>query len=307
VKSSNSDWRDFEQMVARIEESLAPKGAVVKSPDKIRDLVSGRLREVDASIRFRVGSTPLLITIECRKRKGVQDDTWIEQLATKRGKIGAAKTIAVSSKGFSSSAITTAKLYGIELRSLTDRIEEEIVQQFLSGLKFSFIVTEYRTHSIAFELEGGASLPEAEFGEHLASAIAEGVQGVIAREVGTNKVLTIDSILRLAPDNDLPDDGSIVRKTVVAKVPPRTILVSTKQGPKFLSGVQVIADFTQRVVPAPATNVYEYASPESPIRHTVETVAQISDTEALRMSVDISSPTLEKRTEASGRRTKRAK
>src|SRR5690242_7148666 len=183
MKADNSDWREFEKMVARIEESLAPKGAVVKSPDKIRDLVSGRMREVDASIRFQIGSTPILITIECRKRKGVQDDTWIEQLATKRGKIGAAKTVAVSSTGFSESARRTAQLYGIELRSLTDRIEEEIVQQFLSGLKFSLIVTEYHTRSIAFELADKSSLPQEQFGDELVEAISRGdSHGVIARE-----------------------------------------------------------------------------------------------------------------------------
>ena len=98
------DWREFERLVARIERDLAPRGAVVRSPDRVPDLVTGSLREVDASIRFTVGSAPILITIECRRRAAVQDDTWIEQLAAKKEKVGAAKTIAVSASGFSEPA-----------------------------------------------------------------------------------------------------------------------------------------------------------------------------------------------------------
>ena len=93
--SGEEEWRQFERLVARIERDLAPKGAVVRSPDRLPDLVTGSVREVDASIRFTVGSAPILITIECRRRAAVQDDTWIEQLAAKKEKLGAAKTIAV--------------------------------------------------------------------------------------------------------------------------------------------------------------------------------------------------------------------
>ncbi len=46
--------RDFEEMVARIEERLAPNGAIVNSPDYITDKVTGQPREVDASIRYKV-------------------------------------------------------------------------------------------------------------------------------------------------------------------------------------------------------------------------------------------------------------
>ena len=123
----DQDWRQFERLVARIERALAPRGAVVRSPDRIPDLVTRKLREVDASIRFTVGSAPILITIECRRRTAVQDDTWIEQLATKKEKLGAARTIAVSVSGFSEPAKLTARLKGIDLRKLRQVTDEEIV------------------------------------------------------------------------------------------------------------------------------------------------------------------------------------
>jgi hypothetical protein len=94
-------WKEFEKLVALIEYHLSPQGATIKSPDYIPDKITGELREVDASIRYQVGSTPILITVECRKRSTKQDTRWIEQLVRKRDDIGASATIAVSSSGFS--------------------------------------------------------------------------------------------------------------------------------------------------------------------------------------------------------------
>ena len=124
--SQDKEWQQFERLAARIEATLAPMGAVVRSPDKVRDLLTGSDREVDASIRYIVGTVPILITVECRRRNVIQDDTWIEQLATKREKIGAAKTIAVSSSGFTEPARKTASLKGIELRDLREISSDEI-------------------------------------------------------------------------------------------------------------------------------------------------------------------------------------
>ena len=39
-------WRKFEKLVSQIEKQLVPRGAVVKSPDRIRDLVTGQLIDV---------------------------------------------------------------------------------------------------------------------------------------------------------------------------------------------------------------------------------------------------------------------
>lgn len=69
------EWREFERLVARIEADAGPRGLVVISPDRIRCKVTGRLREVDASIRSRIGTAETLITIECRRRAAIQDVT----------------------------------------------------------------------------------------------------------------------------------------------------------------------------------------------------------------------------------------
>lgn len=125
-RKNDPAWREFEQLVARIEADAGPLGLAVKSPDRIRCKVTGRLREVDASIRAGVGTASVLITVECRKRRPKQDVTWIEQLATKKASIGASHTLAVSSSGFSDEAKALASHHGIDLRRVSDVSAAEI-------------------------------------------------------------------------------------------------------------------------------------------------------------------------------------
>jgi hypothetical protein len=113
-------WREFELLVARMERALAPVGATVVSPDRVLDQISGNLREVDAAIRYTVAGNPVLVTVECRDRQSVEDNTWIEQLVTKQRSIGAARTIAVSSRGFSEPALLKAAHFGIDARTTRD-------------------------------------------------------------------------------------------------------------------------------------------------------------------------------------------
>ncbi len=119
--------REFELLVTRIESALAPVGAVIKSPDYVVDNFTGGQREVDASIRYRVGSVNLLITVECRDRARTADVTWIEQLATKQKQIGAMHTIAVSSSGFTERALKAAKHHGISTRGINELSDADIL------------------------------------------------------------------------------------------------------------------------------------------------------------------------------------
>jgi hypothetical protein len=106
----------LEQLVAVLESVLGPTDVVMTSPDKIAGKLSNQEREVDVSLRARVGSAQILVIIECRDRQGAQDVRWIEELATKREDVGADKAIAVSPTGFSEAArsLATAKIIDLE-------------------------------------------------------------------------------------------------------------------------------------------------------------------------------------------------
>jgi len=121
--------RELEIIIAKIERGLnaiTGNQVVIKSPDRVKDNVTGGFREVDGSIRYNVGSVPILITIECRDRNKVEDVTWIEQQITKKADIGASKTIAVSKIDFSKSARIKAKQGGIEVRTFKEIKEENL-------------------------------------------------------------------------------------------------------------------------------------------------------------------------------------
>jgi hypothetical protein len=119
-------WRSFEQLISRIEHALAGGAVTVKSPDFIPCLTTGTSREVDVSLRSRVGSADILVTVECRDRVAVQDVIWIEQLAAKKKNIGAAKTVAVATSGFSAEATRIARENAIDLRVLHEITDDEI-------------------------------------------------------------------------------------------------------------------------------------------------------------------------------------
>ncbi len=119
-------WRSFEKRVSRIEQALAGESVTVRSPDYIPCITTGASRDVDVSIRTRIGSVEILVTVECRDRVAVQDVTWIEQLAAKKKNIGAARTIAVAASGFSAEATRIAQENAIDLRILDEITAEDI-------------------------------------------------------------------------------------------------------------------------------------------------------------------------------------
>lgn len=253
LKTSNSskEWRAFEKLVARIEKTLVPRGALVKSPDRVLDKITNRMREIDASIRYQIGTTPILITIECRKRRRVSDDTWIEQLAKKREKLGAATTVAVSSTSFSESAIKTARISNIELR----RIEEIGADEILGWLKIS-VYQHFLVKSILqnFEIQvyGGG---DAEKEGQAIPLIPEAAQS-LESDIFNSPLFTLKSGPSITLNwlyqyfkinyptfhNDIPFDGTKVRKRIRMDFPAGLIHVSTIKGLRAISALLLELD-----------------------------------------------------------------
>jgi|AGTN01.3.fsa_nt_gi hypothetical protein len=167
--------REFEKLIARIEQTLAPTGAIVTSPDRIRDCITGNDREVDASIRYTSDSGPILITVECRDRTTAQDITWLEQIKSKKESIVADQTIVVSREGFTKGAISYANHHGIVLRQMPE-VTDEFWLQCLKGLKV--FTREMRCHMISFNIgffpnPGDEGLEQLSITNDVTSAIEE--------------------------------------------------------------------------------------------------------------------------------------
>ncbi|MFJ2830725.1 hypothetical protein ACIPC1_24705 [Streptomyces sp. NPDC087263] len=117
--------RTLEELVATLETLLSGSAVEVRSPEYIVGN-SGSRREVDVSLRTRVGSVDILVILECRDRGRVQDIEWIDQLVGKREDVGATKAVAVSRTGFTAGAQTRAGQANIELRTIESVNSESV-------------------------------------------------------------------------------------------------------------------------------------------------------------------------------------
>ncbi len=120
--------RALELLVARLEAAASAGEAEVRSPEYFTGRNSQSRREVDVTVRSKVGSTTVLVMFECRDRAKSEDASWIDQVAGKRGDIGADVAVAVSARGgFTRGARNAAARHGIYLRTVDSITLEDVV------------------------------------------------------------------------------------------------------------------------------------------------------------------------------------
>lgn len=196
--------RALEQLVETLESLLAGSGVNVRSPDVLTDKVTGEPREVDVSLRSRVGSAHILVIMECRDRGRAQDVLWIEQLATKRDDVGANMAIAVSRNGFSAAARSKAQFKGIELRTLGE-VDKISLSGWL-GVKFMTVTIRQRhIHNVKLYYVAESTSPEMmdAVSNFLAEPIATDVP--FLRFMSDGRLLSIDELMRECPTPDEVD------------------------------------------------------------------------------------------------------
>ncbi len=120
--------RKLEIIIQQLEMLVTDEDVEIKSPDYIYDKVAQIEREVDISIKGKLGTHKLLIIIECRDRpSGPKENLlWIEQIYTKTKDINANKVLAVTTTDYTPAAKTKADFYGIELRFLKELNPTEV-------------------------------------------------------------------------------------------------------------------------------------------------------------------------------------
>ena len=77
---SSPPWKEFEDLVERLQRSFHP-GAVVTRNDHVRGRNSQSLRQIDISIRQKVGIHDILIIIDCKKRSRKIDIGGVSEFA----------------------------------------------------------------------------------------------------------------------------------------------------------------------------------------------------------------------------------
>lgn len=170
-----SDGKYLEDLVAFIEQLHLPEGFKVEKRKRIFNEAGVQMSELDIEIRGPVGSTEFSWLIECRDRpsEGSAGGEWIEQLVGRRDRYCFGRVSAVSTSGFSSSAIEYAKTKGIELKS----VNVLDVSEFADWLLCSTMTCTTRLHAVKhmtlYPLESATEAERSALSERIKQAAPE--------------------------------------------------------------------------------------------------------------------------------------
>lgn len=314
-------WRNFEQLVTAIEQHLCPHGATVLSPDHIIDKTTGQSREVDASVRYRIGSVPILITIECRDRTATQDVTWIEQLIAKRESVGASATIAVSSTGFSGPALDKAKANEIEARVLRE-VSEESIRDWAAHLEIVVVRGKFGMGTLRARIKPAPGNPTPELHADVKAEYAKGdveykfirrskdgrmvsigdLLRDAERELGNQVVQVLDGglTIRVPPESsaavavnawfpslfeDVPIGEPPAIKMRAWTFDPGEASVETERGSAEIEYLDVELKVIQRAYPSQVGRLLAYEAPTGRIANVEQREISLGDGESIRVTI----------------------
>lgn len=110
--AANSPWEQFEKAVAAFVQALTPN-AVVKHSPRLPDKHTGLLRQRDVWVEAVVGIFPVKILISCKRLKRKINEQDMDAFVGELQSSGAHKGVVYAYSGFTSPAITKAKVLSI--------------------------------------------------------------------------------------------------------------------------------------------------------------------------------------------------
>ncbi|AYB34749.1 restriction endonuclease [Chryseolinea soli] len=111
--------REFEQLIESIYREIDPDSKVTRN-DKILGHQSKTHREIDLSIRSKIGLHEILIVVQAKDTKKPIDVNVVYEFVGVINDIKANKGVLISSKGFSKSAKSVCENYGIDMFTAHD-------------------------------------------------------------------------------------------------------------------------------------------------------------------------------------------
>ena len=154
---------EFQELTSILFKQLATIGVKVKESELLPEGNEGRdLREVDSLFQVNLGFTELKVAIEARNHSRKQSITWIDELIGRYSQLGVSKIIAVSSSGFTGAAARKAAANNIDLFSLSEALNLDWGQMFLSLGVASLSLSLHPEVEFDIKLEN-SSLPQSFF------------------------------------------------------------------------------------------------------------------------------------------------
>lgn len=212
--------------------------------------------------------------------------TWIEQLASKRDHIGAAKTIAVSSTGFTGPAYKAAEISGIELRRFRDISDEDIVRQFLTNFSITMLVTDFRIENLGLLDFDGQPIDPDNFSEELRSKLTgpESLDAPLLREPATGYEITLREIGGSQVGKLQLKNSEKQTVKIELKFSRRAWTVDLRDGPKYVGLLRVVVTYTYQEKPVSPLSLRQYdGAGTGTIMEVVQGDAAISERERMRV------------------------
>jgi hypothetical protein len=118
--SAPKKWREFEDLAASIQKQFVGADATVTTNDHIRGRRTGDLRQIDITIRQRVGQFEMLVVIDCKDYKTPVDVKDVEAFIGLLEDVAGNKGVIIAARGFTSGAKKRAADARIEILTLVD-------------------------------------------------------------------------------------------------------------------------------------------------------------------------------------------
>ncbi|MBI4296494.1 MAG: restriction endonuclease, partial [Chloroflexi bacterium] len=116
---SEPKWRRFEQVAAEIQHALAPNAEVTLN-DHILGKDSGVGRQIDITVRQKIGQYEILVAIDCKDYKTPVDIKDVDSFAGMIRDIQAHKGAMIAANGFTNGAKQVGIRLGLDLYRLVD-------------------------------------------------------------------------------------------------------------------------------------------------------------------------------------------
>ncbi|MCK1508464.1 MULTISPECIES: restriction endonuclease [unclassified Bradyrhizobium] len=111
--------RDLQRLIRAIESARAAGQPIqIESPKRVRDKITGKLREHDVVLTITHAHHTMVVALECRDRSRPIGVEAVEAFRSKCADTGVHSGVMVSSKGFTRTAIKKAAVYNISCLSL---------------------------------------------------------------------------------------------------------------------------------------------------------------------------------------------
>ena len=124
TESKKPKWKKFEEAVASIQKNYAP-GARITHDEKIKGK-SEIDRQIDITIRYKIGQFEILVVVDCKDWKNPADIGEVGQFIDMVEDVSANKGALICNAGFTKGAKKRAKEKGIDLLRVVDTENPDI-------------------------------------------------------------------------------------------------------------------------------------------------------------------------------------